>query len=430
MAKVRVSFKTLGCKLNFSETSAIANKLSGKGYEVVNRAEESDIFVVNTCSVTAQAEKKCRQAITAFHHKNPKGKIAVIGCYAQLDAEKLSKIPGVNLVLGAKEKSKLDDYLEHINEFDNEIHSCGIDAVEKFHTAHSEGDRTRSFLKVQDGCDYHCTYCTIPLARGKSRNPAIKELIEESKGIGDKGIQEIILTGVNVGDFGKSTGERFIDLLAALDKESSVPRIRLSSVEPNLLNNDIIDLVKNSERILPHFHIPLQSGCDTILAAMKRRYNTSLFANRVEYIRQQIPDAFIGVDVIVGFPGESEKLFEETHQFLQNLEASFYHVFSYSIRPHTPAAEMNHKIEPGIIKERSKLIQKLAHYKQFEFYENHLGQTRPVLFEAKNQKGMLLGYTDNYIKVQVPWQKELNGAIKNAVLEDIDKNNLVNIKLL
>ena len=353
----KVAFHTLGCKLNFSETSTISRSFKDKGFEVVGFNSEADIYVINTCSVTEHADKKCRQSIKKIQNKNPEAFVAVVGCYAQLKPEEIAQNLGVDLVLGSKEKFNILDHLNNLKKNKTpQIYSCEISEVEQFDSSHSEADRTRSFLKVQDGCDYSCSYCTIPLARGKSRNKHISELVKEAKDIAKSGIKEIILTGVNIGDFGKSTNESFFDLIKALEKVNGIERIRISSIEPNLLTDEIIEFVSKSNKVLNHFHIPLQSGCNAILAKMQRRYNRELFKSRVDKIKELMPNAFIGVDVIVGFPGETDQYFTDTYSFLKDLDASFYHVFSYSERLNTKSANLEHKVPHKIITERSKIL--------------------------------------------------------------------------
>ena len=422
----KVAFHTLGCKLNFAETSSIARKFTDNGYERVDFNESADIYIINTCSVTKKADKKSEQFIKKARRLNPDAQIVVMGCYAQLQAEKIASIEGVDLILGSNEKFRVKDYVENrVKTGQPEIHSCNIEDAAAYFPSFSYGDRTRSFLKIQDGCDYHCSYCTIPLARGNSRNQSIQSIVEEAKKIGQTDVKEIILTGVNIGDFGKTTGESFLELIKALDQVEGIERIRISSIEPNLLTNEIISFVKNSEKFLPHFHIPLQSGCNEILAQMKRRYKRELFQDRVEYIRKEIPDAFIGVDVIVGFPGEDECKYQETYQFLESLDASFYHVFSYSQRPNTPAASMHAQTPKNIITSRSKELQQLAEQKQMIFYRQNLGATRPVLFESHQKKDKMFGFTDNYIKIELPYSNELTDQIKKVQLKEINENNNV-----
>jgi len=422
----KVAFHTLGCKLNFAETSSIARKFTDSGYERVDFNENADIYIINTCSVTKKADKKSEQFIKKARKQNPGAQIVVMGCYAQLQTEKIASIDGVDLILGSNEKFRVKEYVENREKTGRpEIHSCNIEDAADYFPSFSYGDRTRSFLKIQDGCDYHCSYCTIPLARGSSRSQSIQSVVEEAEKIGQTDVKEIILTGVNIGDFGKTTGESFPELIKALDKVEGIKRIRISSIEPNLLTNEIISFVNHSEKFLPHFHIPLQSGCNEILVKMRRRYKKDLFQERLAYIRKEIPDAYIGVDVIVGFPGEDEKKYRETYQFLEDLDASFYHVFSYSQRPNTPAASMREQIPKSTITHRSKELQQLAEQKQTDFYRQNLGTKRPVLFEGHQKKKKMFGFTDNYIKIELPYSKELTEDIKEVQLKEINENGNV-----
>jgi threonylcarbamoyladenosine tRNA methylthiotransferase MtaB len=428
----KVALHTLGCKLNFAETSTIARDFSDVGYERVDFNEKADVYVINTCSVTNKADKKSQEAVKKARNKNPDAKVIVVGCFAQLQPGKIASIPGVDLVLGSNEKFHVTEYLDQLNMpgHKTEVHSCGLTNNLEFEPSYSAGDRTRSFLKVQDGCDYVCTYCTIPMARGKSRNANISAIVEQAKKIGDSGTREIILTGVNIGDFGKSTGDRFFDLIRELDQVESVERYRISSIELNLLTDEIIELVASSKKFMPHFHIPLQSGCNDILAKMKRRYNRELFEERVKRVKAIIPDAFIGVDVIVGFPGETNELFNTTHEFLEQLDASYYHVFSFSARPNTPAADMKGKVPAQEIKTRSKILQQLAEKKKLEFYQNNLGTSREVLFEgtAKNKK--MEGFTDNYIKTEAAYNPDIAGTIKKVKLESVNESGNVVVRFI
>ncbi len=422
----KVAFHTLGCKLNFAETSSIARKFTDNGYERVEFNDNADIYIINTCSVTQKADKKSQQFIKKARKQNSDAQIVVMGCYAQLQTEKIASIEGVDLVLGSNEKFRVKEYLENREKTGKpEIHSCNIEDAVAYFPSFSYGDRTRSFLKIQDGCDYHCSYCTIPLARGNSRNQSIQSIVEEARKIGQTEVKEIILTGVNIGDFGKTTGESFLELIKALDQVEGIERIRISSIEPNLLTNEIIAFVSRSEKILPHFHIPLQSGCNEILAQMKRRYKRELFQDRVEYIRKEIPDAYIGVDVIVGFPGEDKNKYQQTYQFLENLDASYYHVFSYSQRPNTPAALMHNQVPESTITHRSKELQQLAGQKQMDFYRQNLGVARPVLFESYRKKNNMFGFTDNYIKIELPYSNELIDQIKKVQLKEVNENGNV-----
>jgi len=427
----KVAFHTLGCKLNFSETSTISRSFKDKGFEVVGFNSEADIYVINTCSVTEHADKKCRQSIKKIQNKNPEAFVAVVGCYAQLKPEEIAQNLGVDLVLGSKEKFNILDHLNNLKKNKTpQIYSCEISEVEQFDSSHSEADRTRSFLKVQDGCDYSCSYCTIPLARGKSRNKHISELVKEAKDIAKSGIKEIILTGVNIGDFGKSTNESFFDLIKALEKVNGIERIRISSIEPNLLTDEIIEFVSKSNKVLNHFHIPLQSGCNAILAKMQRRYNRELFKTRVDKIKELMPDAFIGIDVIVGFPGETDEYFSDTYQFLKNLDASFYHVFSYSERPNTKSANFEYKVPHKIISERSKKLHELTIEKQLSFYKQNLGEEAEVLFESSKKNDLMFGFTENYIKVETKYNQNLIGEIIKVKLVDISENENVKVKIL
>ncbi len=426
----KVAFHTLGCKLNFAETSTIAREFTGNGYQRVNFSEVADVYLINTCSVTKKADKKSEQAVKKARNINPNATIIVMGCYAQLDPEKLASIHGVDMVLGHREKFNVFKYLDEIQTHKEkpEIHTCKLNEIKNYHHAYSQGDRTRSFLKIQDGCDYFCAYCTIPLARGRSRNQEIKEIVKQAEEIAESGIKEIILTGVNIGDFGKTTNESFLDLLKELNKVESIQRYRISSIEPDLLTEEIISFIAQSEKFLPHFHIPLQSGCNDILDKMNRKYHRELFKNKVDQIRKKIPDAFIGVDVIVGFPGEDNEKFKITEKFLQEIDASYYHVFPFSERPNTKAAKMNNKIPGDVIRQRAQIIQKMAEEKQHEFYKKHINEIRPVLFEHYNKNGEMFGFTDNYIKVETRYNENLAETIKNAKLVQINNNGNVEIK--
>jgi threonylcarbamoyladenosine tRNA methylthiotransferase MtaB len=429
--KKKVAFHTLGCKLNFAETSSIARSLSPDIFERVSADENADVYIINTCSVTDAADRKCRQAIRKFNHRSPDALIAVVGCYAQLKPQEISDIPGVDLVLGSNEKFDLSEYLLTFEKKNKaEIHSHDLSSGDVFHPSWSAGDRTRSFLKVQDGCDYGCSYCTIPMARGKSRNPSIKILAEEAKIIASGGIKEIVLTGVNIGDFGKSTGESFSDLIKALSATAGIERIRLSSVEPNLLSDDIIYMVSSAGKLLPHFHIPLQSGCNKILGLMRRRYRKELFAERVEKIRELIPLAGIGADVIVGFPGETESDFEETFEFLENLSLSYLHVFSYSERPGTVAEALPLKVSPAEKETRSRRLSQLSENKTLEFCKMNTGKEATVLFERSSEPGMVNGFTGNYIRVEHPDTGSLRGEIRRVIIRDFAESGNMNIELI
>jgi len=419
----KVSFHTLGCKLNFSETSTIARKFYEKGFKRVNFGEESEVIVINTCTVTGIADKKCRQAIKKAKKGSPDAFIAVTGCYAQAEADKIAEIPGVDVVLGMNEKFNL---FKHINSFEKQkqavVYSCETSEIERFDAAFSSGDRTRSFMKIQDGCDYPCTYCTIPSVRGKSRSNSVEKNVVQAKNIAQKGYKEIILTGVNIGDFGKGTNENLFDLIKALNKVKGIERYRISSIEPNLITDEIIRFSTKSGKFLPHFHIPLQSGSDKILKLMKRRYNTDLFRSKIDRINELIPDVFLGIDVIVGFPGETDEDFNNTYRFLESLNISFLHVFSYSVRPGTPAENMPGKVSAKDIKFRSEKLHQLSDKKHKAFYERFIGTKHKVLFEGAKHGNSMFGFTENYIKVEVPYDEKLINEIKNINITSINKH--------
>jgi len=423
--KPKISAYTLGCKLNFAETSSIVRQFLDNGYELVPYGQKADVTILNTCTVTAQADKKTRKSI----HKAAKlaDHVIVLGCSAQLHIDEYSKIEGVDLVLGVKDKFRAYELFEKQQ---RGAYSCESNLVESFDHAFSTAGRTRSFLKVQDGCDYKCSYCIIPKARGKSRNAPVSEIIDDAKKIAAEGYKEIILTGVNIGHFGKSTGETFLDLLKALDREVDIPRIRISSVEPELLSEDIIRLVAGSGKFLPHFHIPLQSGSDEILRLMRRRYNTKLFASRLELIKKIIPDAFIGVDVIVGFPGETDSLFEQTYEFLTAMPFTYLHIFPYSDRPGTPASMMDAKVDYNTKIEREKRLRSLSDQKHEQFYKDNLGKEYNVLFETKTKEGNLTGFTDNYIRVQANIPADFVNTIHKVRLQSISGNGIVQARVL
>jgi threonylcarbamoyladenosine tRNA methylthiotransferase MtaB len=419
----KVAFHTLGCKLNFAETSTIARSFSEEKFERVSSGEKADIYIINTCSVTDIADKKCRQAIKKFITKSPNAFIAVVGCYAQLKPQEISAIPGVDLVLGTDEKFDLPEYIIHYKKSKlPEIHSLNKPDSLRFSPSYSMGDRTRSFLKVQDGCDYGCSYCTIPMARGRSRNPDISLLIEEAKRIAEKGIKEIVITGVNIGDFGKSTGESFIDLLRSLIQTDGIERFRLSSIEPNLLTDELIELVAENKKLLPHFHIPLQSGNDKILAIMRRRYKTKHFADRISKIKSLMPSAGIGADVIVGFPGESEADFEITRSFIESQELSYLHVFSFSGRPGTVAESLPEMVSHSEKERRSKILTALSESKNMNFCRMNVGESTEVLFEATKSDGMITGFTENYLRVELPWQAKLAGKVAKVRITGISES--------
>jgi len=412
----KVAFYTLGCKLNFSETSTIARQFETLGFERVSPDSSADIYVINTCSVTDQADKKCRHAIRKFIGKSPDAFIAVVGCYAQLKPEEIAGIEGVDLVLGSSEKFNLPTYItSDSKKAKAKIYSCDVDVLHDFFPAYSSNDRTRSFLKVQDGCDYHCSYCTIPLARGHSRNMPIAKIVEQAKEIASKGIKEIILTGVNTGDFGKSTNESFLRLIQELEKIDGIVRYRISSIEPNLITDEIIDFCSKSSKFLPHFHIPLQSGSNRILGLMKRRYTRGV-------IRSMIPNTFIGIDVIVGFPGETDNDFNDTYTFLQSQQPSFLHIFPYSERANTPAISYEGKVKSNAVKLRIQQLIKLSEGLHHQFYLNNLGETDEVLFESTHKGGLTYGFTRNYIKVEVPFEKSLVGRIVRVRMNSISQN--------
>ena len=407
-----VAFQTLGCKLNFAETSTLARDFSSHGYAQVGIDHPADLYVINTCSVTDNANKKARKAVRRALRKSPQAKVAVIGCYAQLNPQEIADIPGVSIVAGAENKFNLIEKME-ANEFNGQpiILNSEIDTVTEFNPSYSMGERTRSFLKVQDGCDYTCSFCTIPLARGKSRSADIADTLHQAREIAESKIKEIVLTGVNVGDFGKNYGESFFDLIQELDKVEGIERFRISSIEPNLLTDEIINFTAKSEKFLPHFHIPLQSGSDHILKAMRRRYNSDLYIQRINRIKTIMPDACIGVDVIVGFPGESEDNFKETYDLLNKLDISYLHVFSYSQRDNTDAVNIEPKVSQQIIAERSKILHQLSIQKKRQFYEKNMGATKQVLFENR-EDGIISGHSENYISVFIKGNEdELNQII-------------------
>lgn len=422
----RIAFQTLGCKLNFSETSEISRKFIEKGYEVVDHKHETDIYVLNSCTVTMQADKKCRAAIRQAQKRSPQATIIVTGCLSQLKADEIAKMDGVDIVLGNAEKFNL---LEHINEF-NDAHKK-ISHVElnlnktSFYSSYSYGDRTRSFVKVQDGCDYFCSYCIIPSARGRSRSDTIENTIKTIKKIAGMQVKEIILTGVNIGDFGKNNDETFFDLIRKIDKVDGVARYRISSIEPDLLHDDIIDFIAGSDSFLPHFHIPLQSGSDNILKLMNRKYDTKLFADRLEKIKSVLPYSCIATDVIVGFPGETDEDFIVTLEFIRGIDISYVHVFSYSERPGTKASKMENQVNPEKIKERSKLLHELSVEKKLAFYKENTGRTVKVLFESKIEDGFVFGFSENYIKVKTKYDKDIINNIKEVTLNDLDEKKLV-----
>ena len=432
---MKVAFKTLGCKLNYSETSSISREFVKKGYEKVSFDDASDIYVINTCSVTQNADKEFKYLVNKVKRKNPNSSVVAIGCYAQLKPKKISEIPGVDLVLGADKKFDILNYLNLEDQDNNNIHSCEINSVDFFKSSYSLGDRTRSFLKVQDGCDYKCTYCTIPQARGKSRSGTISEILDNVKHLVASGVKEIVLTGVNIGDYGifdtktKKRETNFYELISNIDLIPDLNRVRISSIEPNLLSDEIIQFVHNSNSFVKHFHIPLQSGSDKILKLMKRRYLKNLYVSRINKIKELMPDCCVGVDVIVGFPGETEEDFNETYEFLKALNISYLHVFSYSERDNTESLKINHKIPKKTRAIRSQILRKLSDKKKMNFYKSNINQIRPVLFESKNYDGYIYGYTDNYIRVKTLWSKNLVNNVVDCELINIDDGIIMNAKV-
>ena len=433
----KVAFHTLGCKLNFSETSTIARTCEDEGYEKVEFKEHADIYVLNTCSVTENADKECKRLVRQVLKVNPEAFVVIIGCFAQLKPGEIAKYEGVDLVLGATEKFKLSSYLNDLSKQEiADVHSCEIVEADFFEGAYSIGDRTRAFLKVQDGCDYKCTYCTIPLARGISRSDKLDNVLKNAKEISERDIKEIVLTGVNIGDYGKGEfGNKkhehtFLELVQALDKVEGISRLRISSIEPNLLKDETIDFVSESEVFVPHFHIPLQSGSDELLKKMKRRYLTGLYTERVARIKEKMPDACIGVDVIVGFPGETEELFQKTYELLNELDISYLHVFTYSERANTEAAVMENVIDKGIRNQRSKMLRILSAKKKRAFYENNIGSTRTVLFEHENKNGFIQGFTENYVKVKLEYDPGLRNQIVKVKLNEFDEDGTILAEIL
>lgn len=418
--KRSVAFHTLGCKLNFSETSTLSRLLENEGFEKKDFDDKADVYVINTCSVTDNADKECRQLVRRIQKKAPQSLVVITGCYAQLKPEEIAGIEGVDLVLGAAEKFNIAQHLKELTKNDSaKICSCDISQVTGFNASFSINDRTRTFLKVQDGCDYNCSFCTIPMARGKSRSDTIDNVVKSAEQLAKTGVKEIVLTGVNLGDFGKGPfgnkkhEEDFLELIKALEKIDGIERYRISSIEPNLLSNDIIAFVANSDKFMPHFHLPLQSGSNAILASMRRRYKKELYTERVKLIKTLMPHCAIGVDVIVGFPGETEEHFMETHNFLHDLDVSYLHVFTYSERPNTLAAEMKDIVKVNIRNERNKKLRNLSYMKMSEHTRRHIGQTRKVLFEGRVKNAMMEGYTDNYIRINAPLKTEWINQIVN-----------------
>lgn len=423
----KVAFYTLGCKLNFSETSGIAQNFEKGGFARVDFEENPDVFVINTCSVTDNADKKCRNIVRRAKKINPNAYVAVIGCYAQLKPKEISTIEGVNLVLGANEKFNI---LEHVEQLEQDqsleavVMDGDINEVNEFFPSYSMGDRTRTFLKVQDGCDYSCSFCTIPLARGKSRSNTISETIDVAKRVAQTSAKEIVLTGVNLGDFGKNNNESFHGLVKQLDLLDGIERFRISSIEPNLLTDEIIETVAHGKKFVPHFHIPLQSGSPELLKAMRRRYKRDVYTSRVQKIKGLMPHCAIGVDVIVGFPGETEERFLETYNYLNELDVSYFHVFTYSERDNTVAPHLENAVDKKTRDDRSKKLRILSAKKKRAFYEENLGKTFPVLFEAENNNDVMYGFTENYIKVKTTFDDSLINEIKTVTLKEIDRDGL------
>ncbi|MCZ6594299.1 MAG: tRNA (N(6)-L-threonylcarbamoyladenosine(37)-C(2))-methylthiotransferase MtaB [Bacteroidetes bacterium] len=433
----KVAFYTLGCKLNFSETSTIARSFSCEGFDRVDFDDKADIFVINTCSVTENADKRFKTIVKKAQRANPEAFIIAIGCYAQLKPQELADVHGVDMVLGATEKFNITDYINELSKNElSEIHSCEIEEANFYVGSYSIGDRTRSFLKVQDGCDYKCTFCTIPLARGISRSDTLQNIIANAVEISEKGVKEIVLTGVNIGDYGKGEfGNKnhehtFFELCEALDQVPGIERLRISSIEPNLLKNETIEFVARSNSFVPHFHIPLQSGSDDLLRSMRRRYRSELFSERVAKIREVMTHACIGVDVIVGFPGETEEHFLTTYNLLSRLDISYLHVFTYSERDNTQAAGMNGAVPKNVRRKRSRMLRGLSVKKRRAFYESQLGTTGTVLFEGENKEGYIHGFTENYVKVKAPWDPELVNTLHKVELTEIDMDGLVRFEFI
>ena len=428
----KVAFYTLGCKLNFSETSTIGRAFEAAGYAKVKFDDTPDIFVINTCSVTENADKKCRQLVKKALKINPNGFVAIIGCFAQLKPKQIAEIPGVDIVLGANEKFNIVEHIESLEKNEETIISNeNIKKTKEFIPAFSMGDRTRSFLKIQDGCDYFCTFCTIPLARGKSRNASIETTIGEAKKIAATEVKEVVLTGVNIGDFGQGDDENFFELTKALDTVDGIDRFRISSIEPNLMSDEIIEFCLNkAQRFVPHFHIPLQSGSDKLLKAMRRKYERSVFENRVKAIKQFAPNACIGADVIVGFPGETDEDFLETVQFINQLDVSYLHVFTYSERANTTAIKLGDPVPMNVRKERSKQLHILSDKKKRAFYESNIGKIGTVLFENEENGGVMHGFTENYVKVKTNYDAKLANTFQNVQLTEIDRDGVMKVELL
>ena len=434
MTSSTVAFQTLGCKLNFSETSTLARKFVAAGYERVPFEMKADVYVINTCSVTDNADKKFKSLARQTRQRNPNAYLIAVGCYAQLQPEELAKEDSVDLVLGAKEKFDIISYLTDLSRPEQtQVHACSIEETDTYVGSYAIGERTRAFLKVQDGCDYKCTYCTIPKARGISRCDTLENIISQAKEIVRQNIKEIVLTGVNIGDYGKGEfGNKkhehtFLELVQALDEVEGIDRFRISSIEPNLLSEKLINFVAASKRFVPHFHIPLQSGNNEILGQMRRRYQRELYVDRVNQIKRLMPDACIGVDVIVGFPGELDQHFLDTYSFLVDLPVSYLHVFSYSERPNTPAASMHNQVPKAVRQKRSKMLRGLSAKKRHAFYESQLQKTKTILFEAENKEGYIQGFTENYVKVRMPWDPAFQNQTLKATLSEIDQKGMVRL---
>jgi threonylcarbamoyladenosine tRNA methylthiotransferase MtaB len=429
----KVAFYTLGCKLNFSETSTISRLFEDAGFAKVGFEEHPDVYVINTCSVTENADKKCKQLVKRAKKINPESFVVIVGCYAQLKPTEIAQITGVNMVLGANEKFNILEHLEKIDQNTEEtiVSFDNIKETKEFVPSYSFGDRTRSFLKVQDGCDYFCTFCTIPLARGKSRNATIEETVLEAKKIAATKIREVVLTGVNIGDFGQGSDEDFYQLIQGLDEVDGIDRFRISSIEPNLLSNEIIDFcLAKSKRFVPHFHIPLQSGSDRILKLMRRKYERALYAERVNQIKSLRSDACIGVDVIVGFPGETDDDFMETIEFLKDLDISYLHVFTYSERANTGAPKLGETVPMDVRRERSKQLHLLSDRKKRQFYTENIGSERTVLFEQEEDEGIMYGFTENYVKVKYTYQPDLVNTFQSIKLLDLDRDGIMKCELM
>lgn len=424
-----IAFYTLGCKLNFSETSTIGRQAKSDGFDVVDFTEMADIYVINTCSVTENADKKCKRVVKEAKKRNAASSVVIIGCYAQLKPKEILEIEGVDMVLGAAEKFNLMEHLHKIETERKVLLNANIKETNVFIPGFSVGDRTRSFLKVQDGCDYFCSFCTIPLARGKSRSNTVAETIKVAEEVAATEVKEVVLTGVNIGDFGVDTDETFYDLVTELDKVEGIDRFRISSIEPNLLEDRIIEFVSRSKRFVPHFHVPLQSGSDVILQKMRRKYLSDLYVDRVAEIKSLMPHACIGVDVIVGFPGETEAHFMETYHFLKELDISYLHVFPYSERANTTAKKQPGKVSKSEKTKRADMLRILSQKKRMAFYQNHLGETRTVLFEGENKDGMMYGFTDNYIKVGVPFDPDLVNQLIEVELREIGSDGVVSVQM-